>query len=102
MLEANPENGSLIIRPSSVVNSYALSLRLLTPRWPPQTDTRRFAFMQETQQINVCFSGHVMRNYRVSATTSGYVIELNTAVSPGHPNTDRKGWIYGEQKQETE
>lgn len=39
MLEANPEHGGLIIRPSSVANSYALSLRLPTPRSPPQTNT---------------------------------------------------------------
>lgn len=29
-----------------------------------------------------------MKNYRVSATKSGFVIELNTAVSPSHPNID--------------
>lgn len=38
MLEANPERGSLIIRPSSVANSYALSLRQATARSPPQTN----------------------------------------------------------------
>lgn len=36
MLEAKPQNGGLIIRPSTVVNSYALTMRLMTPRSPPQ------------------------------------------------------------------
>lgn len=42
MLEAKPENGGLIVRPSTVVNSYAVTLRLLTPRWPPDADAGAF------------------------------------------------------------
>lgn len=34
-----------------------------------------------------------MKNYRVSATKSGFVIELNTAVSPSQAHIDP---IYGE------
>lgn len=43
-----------------------------------------------------------MKNYRVSATKSGFVIELNTAVSPSQPNIDPENLIYEEQKPETE
>lgn len=53
-------------------------------------------------EINLCFSGRVMKNYRVSVTKSGFVIELNTAVSPRHPNIDPENLIYEEQKPETE
>ncbi|XP_034739869.1 signal-transducing adaptor protein 1-like [Etheostoma cragini] len=56
MLEANPENGGIILRPSTLANNYALTLRQLTP------------------------SGPVMKNYRVACTNSGFVIELDTAV----------------------
>ncbi|KAA8588874.1 hypothetical protein FQN60_010219, partial [Etheostoma spectabile] len=55
MLEANPENGGIILRPSTLANNYALTLRQLTP------------------------SGPVMKNYRVASTNSGFVIELDTA-----------------------
>ncbi|TNN81958.1 Signal-transducing adaptor protein 1 [Liparis tanakae] len=55
MLEANPESGSIILRPSTLANNYALTLRQLTP------------------------SGPVMKNYRVTSTTDGFVIELDTA-----------------------
>ncbi|XP_056898372.1 signal-transducing adaptor protein 1-like [Takifugu flavidus] len=57
MLEANPENGGLIMRPANIANSYAVTLRLLTP------------------------SGHVMKNYRVSSTKSGFIIRLDTPVT---------------------
>ncbi|TNM99239.1 hypothetical protein fugu_013803 [Takifugu bimaculatus] len=57
MLEANPENGGLIMRPATIANSYAVTLRLLTP------------------------SGHVMKNYRVSSTKSGFIIRLDTPVT---------------------
>ncbi|TDH07591.1 hypothetical protein EPR50_G00107540 [Perca flavescens] len=56
MLEANPEYGGIILRPSTLANNYALTLRQLTP------------------------SGPVMKNYRVASTNSGFVIELDTAV----------------------
>lgn len=42
MLEAEPENGGLIMRPSTIANSYAVTLRLLTPRSPPHTDAHTF------------------------------------------------------------
>ncbi|XP_042349413.1 signal-transducing adaptor protein 1-like isoform X2 [Plectropomus leopardus] len=57
MLEANPEFGSIIFRPSTLANNYALTLRQLMP------------------------SGPVMKNYRVTSTNSGFVIELDTPVS---------------------
>ncbi|XP_024139485.1 signal-transducing adaptor protein 1 isoform X1 [Oryzias melastigma] len=57
MLEENPENGGIILRPSTVPNNYALTLR------------------QPTK------SGHVTKNYRVTSTQSGFVIELDTAVT---------------------
>ncbi|XP_044061212.1 signal-transducing adaptor protein 1-like isoform X2 [Siniperca chuatsi] len=57
MLEANPECGGIILRPSTLANNYALTLRQLTP------------------------SGPVMKNYRVTSTNSGFVIELKTAVT---------------------
>ncbi|XP_070770022.1 signal-transducing adaptor protein 1-like [Enoplosus armatus] len=56
MLEANPECGGIILRPSTLTNNYALTLRQLTP------------------------SGPVMKNYRVTSTNSGFVIELDIAV----------------------
>ncbi|XP_076015716.1 signal-transducing adaptor protein 1-like [Genypterus blacodes] len=56
MLEANPEWGSIILRPSTLQNSYALSLRQLAA------------------------SGPKMKHYRVTSTKSGFVIELDRAV----------------------
>ncbi|XP_069027442.1 signal-transducing adaptor protein 1-like [Embiotoca jacksoni] len=57
MLEANPECGGIILRPSALANNYALTLRQLMP------------------------SGPVIKNYRVTTTNSGFVIELETAVT---------------------
>ncbi|XP_054454218.1 signal-transducing adaptor protein 1-like [Anoplopoma fimbria] len=57
MLETNPEHGSIILRPSRLANNYALTLRQPRP------------------------SGPVMKNYRVTSTNSGFVIELDTAVT---------------------
>uniref|UniRef100_UPI003AAFE44E signal-transducing adaptor protein 1-like n=1 Tax=Centroberyx gerrardi TaxID=166262 RepID=UPI003AAFE44E len=57
MLEENPEYGSIILRPSTLTNNYALTLRQVSP------------------------SGPVKKSYRVTATSSGFVIELDTAVS---------------------
>ncbi|KAF7657435.1 hypothetical protein LDENG_00027070 [Lucifuga dentata] len=57
MLENNPECGDIILRPSTFPNNYALTLR----------------------QVNA--SGPVMKNYRVTCTTSGFVIELDSAVT---------------------
>ncbi|XP_060935487.1 signal-transducing adaptor protein 1-like isoform X2 [Limanda limanda] len=57
MLEANPEYGGIILRPSSLNNIYAVTIRQLTPRGP------------------------VMKNYRVACTNSGYAIELLTPVT---------------------
>lgn len=57
MLEANPECGGIILRPSTLANNYALTLRQLTP------------------------SGPVMKNYRLTSTNSGFVIELDTPVT---------------------
>ncbi|XP_029298043.1 signal-transducing adaptor protein 1-like [Cottoperca gobio] len=57
MLEANPKYGSIILRPSTLTNTYALTLR---------------------QQIT---SGHVLKNFRVTSTNAGFVIELDTAVT---------------------
>ncbi|XP_038555010.1 signal-transducing adaptor protein 1-like isoform X1 [Micropterus salmoides] len=56
MLEANPEYGGIILRPSTLAKNYALTLRQLTP------------------------SGPVKKNYRVTSTNSGFVIELETPV----------------------
>ncbi|KAM7417596.1 hypothetical protein PAMA_017298 [Pampus argenteus] len=57
MLTANPECGSIILRPSTMANNYALTLRQPTS------------------------SGHVLRNYRVSRTNSGFIINLEPPVS---------------------
>uniref|UniRef100_A0A3P9ID72 SH2 domain-containing protein n=1 Tax=Oryzias latipes TaxID=8090 RepID=A0A3P9ID72_ORYLA len=57
MLEENPQNGGIILRPSTLPNNYALTLR------------------QQTT------SGYVKKNYRVTSTHSGFVIELDTPVS---------------------
>lgn len=56
MLETNPEFGSIILRPSSRANCYGLTLRQLTT------------------------SGPAMKNYRVTETKSGFVIELDSPV----------------------
>ncbi|XP_032383106.1 signal-transducing adaptor protein 1 [Etheostoma spectabile] len=69
MLEANPENGGIILRPSTLANNYALTLRQLTP------------------------SGPVMKNYRVASTNSGFVIELDTAVMVASLNDVLKYFI---------
>ncbi|RVE67316.1 hypothetical protein OJAV_G00101680 [Oryzias javanicus] len=57
MLEENPQNGGIILRPSTVPNNYALTLR------------------------QPAKSGHVTKHYRVTSTQSGFVIELDTAVT---------------------
>ncbi|KAM4621825.1 signal-transducing adaptor protein 1-like [Polymixia lowei] len=57
MLEEKPEYGSIILRPSTLANNYAVTLR------------------------QVCSSGPVMKNYRVTSTGSGFVIELHTPVT---------------------
>lgn len=57
MLETNPEYGGMILRPSTLTNNYALTLRQMTA------------------------SGPVMKNFRVSSTTSGFVIELERPVT---------------------
>ncbi|TMS17478.1 Signal-transducing adaptor protein 1 [Larimichthys crocea] len=57
MLEANPEYGSMILRPSTLANNYALTLRQMKS------------------------SGPVMKNFRVTSTSSGFVIELDTPVT---------------------
>ncbi|KAM8732643.1 signal-transducing adaptor protein 1-like isoform 1-T2 [Acanthopagrus schlegelii] len=62
MLKANPECGSIILRPSTHAKNYALTLRQLTA------------------------SGPVMKNYRVTATDSGFVIELDTPVKASSLN----------------
>ncbi|XP_017283797.1 signal-transducing adaptor protein 1-like isoform X2 [Kryptolebias marmoratus] len=57
MLEDNPENGSIILRPSAMPKNYALTLR------------------QKTS------SGPVLKNYRVTSTNLGFVIDLDSPVS---------------------
>uniref|UniRef100_UPI0037E883AA signal-transducing adaptor protein 1-like n=1 Tax=Semicossyphus pulcher TaxID=241346 RepID=UPI0037E883AA len=58
MLEENPEYGSIILRPSTLAKNYALTLRQLEP------------------------SGAVKKkNFRVTSTNSGFVIELDTPVT---------------------
>ncbi|XP_029917508.1 signal-transducing adaptor protein 1-like [Myripristis murdjan] len=57
MLEKNPEYGSIIIRPSTLPHNYAVTMRQIKP------------------------SGPVKKNYRVTATSSGFVIELETPVT---------------------
>ncbi|KAM9376029.1 signal-transducing adaptor protein 1-like [Pholidichthys leucotaenia] len=57
MLDANPEYGSIILRPSTMPNNYAVTLR------------------------QIMSSGPVKKNYRLTATTSGFVIELDTPVT---------------------
>ncbi|XP_005723275.1 signal-transducing adaptor protein 1-like [Pundamilia nyererei] len=57
MLEENPECGSIILRPSTMPNNYALTLR------------------------QVSSSGPVMKNYRVTQINAGFVIELETPVT---------------------
>lgn len=62
MLEANPECGSIILRPSTHAKNYALTLRQLTA------------------------SGPVKKNYRLTATDSGFIIELDTPVKASSLN----------------
>ncbi|XP_051275098.1 signal-transducing adaptor protein 1-like [Dicentrarchus labrax] len=69
MLEANPEYGSMILRPSTLANNYALTLRQLMP------------------------SGPVMKNYRVTSINTGFVIELDTAVTVSSLNDVLKYFI---------
>nr|XP_057918799.1 signal-transducing adaptor protein 1-like [Doryrhamphus excisus] len=57
MLEENPQCGSIILRPSTLTNNYAVTLRHVTSEGP------------------------VMKNYRLTRTKSGFVIQLETAVS---------------------
>ncbi|XP_053284009.1 signal-transducing adaptor protein 1 [Pleuronectes platessa] len=69
MLEANPEYGGIIIRPSSFNNIYAVTIRRLTPRGP------------------------LMKNYRVACTNTGYVIELLPPVTVSSMNEVLKYFI---------
>lgn len=39
-----------------------------------------------------------MKNYRVSSTKSGFIIELDIPVSPSLSNIDSENLIYGEHK----
>ncbi|KAF3838477.1 hypothetical protein F7725_010245 [Dissostichus mawsoni] len=57
MLKVNPECGTIILRPSTLANNYALTLR------------------QQTS------SGPILKNFRVTSTNVGFVIELDTAVT---------------------
>ncbi|XP_061756038.1 signal-transducing adaptor protein 1-like isoform X2 [Nerophis ophidion] len=57
MLEQNPEYGSIILRPSTLSNNYALTLRHVTARGPS------------------------MKNYRLTCTQSGFIIQLETSVT---------------------
>ncbi|KAM4732722.1 signal-transducing adaptor protein 1-like [Anableps anableps] len=57
MLKENPENGNIILRPSTMPKNYALTLRQKTDRGP------------------------VLKNYRVTSTSSGFVIELETPMT---------------------
>ncbi|XP_061581458.1 signal-transducing adaptor protein 1-like isoform X2 [Cololabis saira] len=57
MLETNPENGSIILRPSTMPNNYAVTMR------QPKD------------------SGAILKHYRVTSTSAGFVIELDTAVT---------------------
>ncbi|XP_054648741.1 signal-transducing adaptor protein 1-like [Dunckerocampus dactyliophorus] len=57
MLEENPECGGIILRPSTLTNNYAVTLRQVTPKGP------------------------VMKNYRLTCTKSGFLIQLETAVT---------------------
>ncbi|XP_043982378.1 signal-transducing adaptor protein 1-like isoform X2 [Gambusia affinis] len=57
LLSENPENGNIILRPSTMPKNYALTLRQKTDR------------------------GHVLKNYRVTSTNAGFVIELETPIT---------------------
>lgn len=57
MLELNPECGGIILRPATMANNYALTIRQMTPRGPST------------------------KNFRVSSTSAGFVIELDTPVA---------------------
>ncbi|XP_034454157.1 signal-transducing adaptor protein 1-like [Hippoglossus hippoglossus] len=69
MLEANPEYGGIILRPSRLNNIYAVTIRQLTPRGP------------------------VMKNYRVACTNPGFVMELLTPVTVSSLNEVLKYFI---------
>ncbi|XP_033948420.1 signal-transducing adaptor protein 1-like isoform X1 [Pseudochaenichthys georgianus] len=60
MLKVNPECGSIILRPSTLANNYALTLR------------------QQTSRSEI---GPILKNFRVTSTNVGFVIELDTAVT---------------------
>ncbi|XP_027865339.1 signal-transducing adaptor protein 1-like isoform X1 [Xiphophorus couchianus] len=57
LLSENPENGNIILRPSTMPKNYALTLRQKTDR------------------------GYVLKNYRVTSTSAGFVIELETPIT---------------------
>ncbi|XP_061690023.1 signal-transducing adaptor protein 1-like [Syngnathoides biaculeatus] len=57
MLKQNPEYGGIILRPSTMANNYALTLRQVTAKGP------------------------VMKNYRLICNKSGFTIQLETAVT---------------------
>ncbi|KAM6999996.1 signal-transducing adaptor protein 1-like [Tautogolabrus adspersus] len=57
MLAENPECGSIILRPSALANNYALTIRQLKQ------------------------SEGIMKNYRVTSTNAGFVIELDVPVT---------------------
>ncbi|XP_054890787.1 signal-transducing adaptor protein 1-like isoform X2 [Poeciliopsis prolifica] len=57
LLSENPEHGDIILRPSTMPKNYALTLRQKTDR------------------------GHVLKNYRVTSTSTGFVIELETPMT---------------------
>ncbi|XP_077434809.1 signal-transducing adaptor protein 1-like isoform X2 [Vanacampus margaritifer] len=57
MLRQNPEYGGIILRPSTMANNYALTLRQVTAKGP------------------------VMKNYRLICSKSGFIIQLETAVT---------------------
>ncbi|XP_051925568.1 signal-transducing adaptor protein 1-like isoform X3 [Hippocampus zosterae] len=57
MLRQNPEYGGIILRPSTMANNYALTLRQVTAKGP------------------------VMKNYRLICTKSGFIIQLETPVT---------------------
>lgn len=69
LLESNPEYGSIIIRPSSLVNCYAVTIR------------------QQTS------SGAACKNYKVTKTSFGFVIELETSVTVPSLNSVLKYFI---------
>ncbi|XP_010784775.1 signal-transducing adaptor protein 1 isoform X2 [Notothenia coriiceps] len=70
MLKVNPECGSIILRPSTLANNYALTLRQQTP------------------------SGPILKNFRVTSTNVGFVIELDTAVTVSSLNEVLKFFLH--------